>query len=791
MSVGRLLALGLILILSGCKGGGSSGSPQGAASGDAGNGGSGDSAGASEFFARSVQPNLDSCRSCHQRGATADQPGGNLFLLSQNPDEDYDRLREAWFALGRGVDGNRLLTVPASSEHSGGALWPVTSAAHEAMRSLLTCWDAPDNCEHRGGVDVEQYPLLGSARGGHAWSEHCKDKPDSELLPRNPVSLIQPGVNEGKAVYFNAWYKNCHVDAGPEDRAPTTCGQWKQRIARGATLLKGNGAVGAGTAHAGTEDGFLTISAENYNRLWQIWGLSERPQNFDELVAERWGVVLGPERNPYPLPGEDPEKTNGGSGQLPTAVTQLRNPDGSWTGKLGATCHICHSGQVGEPGEPGVPGAIYGNNSLSDLGVIARDWTMMGNPNLEAYGVTSKVRGTGNITNFHFFALLTAQDKLSEPDALLAMLKFYASSPSTGTEDPPVWWNYGHRPLKFFDGGMSADAQRIGISFFYRLGDANVEAAKAWLEENDQDAVAWLLDRKAPVWPEAIDVALAEQGAVLFHSKDLWAEPGNAERPRPAGGNGSCASCHGAYSPRYVNDKRYLDDPALEGIAGYIVPRDLIGTDPARVDGNSEDVAAYAQYDWFAYPEQRGTDQDCGDQNLSRIRGDRENGYLAPPLYGVWATAPYFHNGSVPSVWEVLKSEDRKPIWRRLSAPNDTGLPVVMGFDRNFARGYDRQKLGWIYEEVSCGAGGALPLLECDPLNSAEEPLFQQILSLLSDNNGLAWNLQNLPPLTDAQVEQRKIYNTTHYSQGNEGHEFTDVLTDTERRAIIEYLKTL
>lgn len=29
------------------------------------------------------------------------------------------------------------------------------------------------------------------------------------------------------------------------------------------------------------------------------------------------------------------------------------------------------------------------------------------------------------------------------------------------------------------------------------------------------------------------------------------------------------------------------------------------------------------------------------------------------------------------------------------------------------------------------------------------------------------------------------------YSQSNSGHEFTDVLADTERAAIIEYLKTL
>ncbi|MET0592049.1 MAG: hypothetical protein ABW133_05080, partial [Polyangiaceae bacterium] len=53
-----------------------------------------------------------------------------------------------------------------------------------------------------------------------------------------------------------------------------------------------------------------------------------------------------------------------------------------------------------------------------------------------------------------------------------------------------------------------------------------------------------------------------------------------------------------------------------------------------------------------------------------------------------------------------------------------------------------------------------------------------------------AWNLSQ-PPLTEADFEKRKIYNTRKYSQSNQGHAFTAVLTDVERRALLEYLKTL
>jgi hypothetical protein len=40
-------------------------------------------------------------------------------------------------------------------------------------------------------------------------------------------------------------------------------------------------------------------------------------------------------------------------------------------------------------------------------------------------------------------------------------------------------------------------------------------------------------------------------------------------------------------------------------------------------------------------------------------------------------------------------------------------------------------------------------------------------------------------------VEQRKIYDTSLPGRGNTGHIFGDKLSDSERRAVIEYLKTL
>jgi hypothetical protein len=335
----------------------------------------------------------------------------------------------------------------------------------------------------------------------------------------------------------------------------------------------------------------------------------------------------------------------------------------------------------------------------------------------------------------------------------------------------------------------------------------NVDEAYTWVEDNADDGDVYVLSLKSPAWPAnrlgEIDTALAEQGAILFHSKDLWAPDLNNPVREPAGGNGSCASCHGAYSPRYVNDPTYLDSPALEGIASYVVPLDLIGTDPVRSDAFSDGTNEYGSRFHALYPETAGSDagspdtnpvQDCTIQNQDHLRGDREVGYAAPPLYGIWASAPYLHNGSVPNLWEVLKPADRKPIWRRWSKPkrgDQAGIAAIhMGYDTDLARAYDPENVGWKYDELTCG-GGASPYIDCSPAAPVVDLVSQQLLEQLYNNFLLGYGLISLPILTDDDIENRKIYNTRMWSQGNEGHDFTAVLTDAERRALVEYLKTL
>jgi hypothetical protein len=107
---------------------------------------------------------------------------------------------------------------------------------------------------------------------------------------------------------------------------------------------------------------------------------------------------------------------------------------------------------------------------------------------------------------------------------------------------------------------------------------------------------------------------------------------------------------------------------------------------------------------------------------------------VAPPLDGVWATAPYLHNDSVPSIAALLDSSQRPRYWRHVLEPRE----------------YDTATLGWRHEALGHGKYGAA-----------------------------------------GEDEARRIYDTSLPGYGNGGHTFGDVLSERERAAVIEYLKTL
>lgn len=785
---------------------------------DENSGGSIDARDCSTLFTGHVQPRLDFCRNCHVPSGVADVEDGRDFMLSQDEGQDLANLRAAWEILELDAQGrSRILTMASGTDpksHTGGAPWPEGSRAYRAMDAQLRGFADPSACVlSGGGAEPEEQPLLGSSRAKHVWATFCEDQPDATPLPVDPRTLIRPGVNPDRAVFFNAWYEDCHEKLPDFTQAPTTCGGFREQRDRGLSWFLDDAAkIGTG------------LSVEVFNDSWKAWGLSERPANFDELYSLRYGMNRAPYPNPYPLPGEDPNLTSGGSGQLPQGMRQRKDAEGHWTGQIGSTaCFTCHGGQVGDTasGEPlmiGLKNLGPGNQNV-DLPTMLNDGVISPitgtQPNLEQLtiaGVSGLIgtdqRGINNAVGaFELVFMVTDYDSVGiNPNALKLAMNSAQPHPTVEQQDTPAWWNFGHRSRKFFDAGVSIDSLRILFAAGNPSGLFSTDNGKAfrdYADANARNAATWFLSLESPVWPGDIDTALAEQGAVLFHSKNLWGNGANADKPEPLGGNGSCASCHGAYSPRYVNDPTYLESPVLEGMAGHISPLNVIRTDTARADELTPYLRDAYSTTWWAFPDgQPGwtspEDKDPLTENLDdgllpsqRIEGactwERGViGYQAPPLYGVWATPPYLHNGSVPTLEAVLDSSARPALWQRQLRE----VGPVKGYDLSLARAYDYTQVGWKVDALTCDQLPGSLLLNCNPADSTQPSITQMIQAAL--NSTLNWS--TVVPFVDPTpggADKRFVYDTRKLGNGNGGHDFTDVLTDTERRALIEYLKTL
>ena len=262
------------------------------------------------------------------------------------------------------------------------------------------------------------------------------------------------------------------------------------------------------------------------------------------------------------------------------------------------------------------------------------------------------------------------------------------------TSDPPPWWR-AHKKHALFYNGMARGDHRGTMALATAVCVDNLDEARR-VDDLFRDVQAFVNSVRPPKYKRDVDATLAARGRDVFTA--------------------NCAGCHGTYA----------DDPADDEHDTYpnlLIPLDVIGTDTAVADIGANSPQ---QVDWY--------NGSFYGKITRAVPDDPFPGYVPPPLDGIWATAPYLHNGSVPTVELLLNSKTRPKYWKRVDFD-----------DTNF----DEDALGWPWEEV--------------PYSQADA----------SDG------------------EKAHIYDTTYWSQGNGGHTFGDKLNDSKRRAVIEYLKTL
>src|SRR4051812_24945373 len=664
-----------------------------------------------------------------------------------------------------------------------------------------------------GQAGAPEYPLLDRSTVRAPMVAFCDGadgkgphRADGTALPEDPRKLVTADLaGSGRAAYFNAPWIPVRDAPGMRPapvQYPKTCGEFRRSASEGESTLHHR------------QFFQLLASTRAYDNLWRVWGLSEKPADFDQEVRERYGFSEAPFRNPYPVKGEDPNATGGGSGQLPLGVIQGQDKTtGKYNDEITITCSACHDSILGNQSD-GL--GLHGGRGSSDFDAtlfgseMAEAASMIGESPDPGAAATAAIpypysAGRGLTNSFGLLDFLGVGYDMETLDASPGV-EFFPTHGAAGQVQTPNWWNRSHRSRMFLAGELSGDNTRVSMALAVAQTQRTGAEVRA-LEPKFEQLHVYLDSLSPPAYPKKIDTKLAEEGAILFHEKNLWADARNKSIPQQPG-NGSCASCHGVYSPRYAHDPKFLPDPRLQGVEANITPIETIGTDPARTRLVNEQFKRAWDTSWWGYDDlnpqwtrdgqgRPGTtfERFINDYGASNTRLEGPNrwsntplGYEAPPLYGVWASAPYFHNGSVPTVRDVLQPAKRPALWLRpMTKPAKSG--IVQGLDSSFA-GYDFANLGYKYSEVSCDAqGAATPLVPCSPKGSPLSVVEGELSNVLGPDMFVANQVP--PPMSDEDRQRRMIYNSHEYSMGNQGHEFTRALDDHEVDAILEYLKTL
>ncbi len=225
---------------------------------------------------------------------------------------------------------------------------------------------------------------------------------------------------------------------------------------------------------------------------------------------------------------------------------------------------------------------------------------------------------------------------------------------SIGPTDMPAVWNLNkYKPEKGMLmnlAGDSHDARSVIIDSALGLLGAEPHdredflAQVAWLEK-------YLGEIVAPRYPFPIDEALATTGKAVFDR--------------------NCASCHASER------------------TGTRVPVNEVGTDRERLGTWSKQAAI----------ESNKVVRSFGIERRGLVETE-PSGYIAAFLDGIWLRAPYLHNGSVPTLRDMLKPAAERP--KIFYRGYDVYDPVDVGF---ITQGPEAERVGTKFD-VSERASG-------------------------------------------------------------------------------------
>ncbi|MEK7357098.1 MAG: hypothetical protein AAB250_11660 [Bdellovibrionota bacterium] len=218
-----------------------------------------------------------------------------------------------------------------------------------------------------------------------------------------------------------------------------------------------------------------------------------------------------------------------------------------------------------------------------------------------------------------------------------ALKKYVADS------KPAVWWNVKYKNRWLADGSIVSGNPILTNFLWNELGrGTDLHELDRWFAANTrviEDLTTAVFSAEAPRFTDffqadAIPLEAAKRGQKTF------------ER--------ACARCHGHYEKAWdlPNANDLAPEPLRETTrVDYRTRVVNVGTDPQRAIG----MRALAQLNRLEISRKYG------------IVVEVTEGYVPPPLVGIWARWPYFHNNSAPSLCAVLTPSRQRPAkyWAR------------------------------------------------------------------------------------------------------------------------------
>src|SRR5262245_46175880 len=347
----------------------------------------------------------------------------------------------------------------------------------------------------------------------------------------------------------------------------------------------------------------------------------------ETIVGDKVGLVLWRDNRRVPA-----------FGMAPNAAAAGREPL-KWT----VNCLVCHTAEI-----DGVAYFGAGTKTFDELWLGEALKRLTGEPwrdrlNHDSSDYTAAA-SANRILNSHHHDRIDSLTRARSTAFAASHVEMYMRSHGSAmpavdhvgrgdVKTPPLWHTAAKMPSGrwYTDGSFHGPFPLMASSMELekdRSFDALMQIVIPRIKTQFDSVVRHL---RAPKYPYAIDRPLAEKGRALFYSQEI-----------------GCHRCHGSYDGR-----GNVDWPGVHVD---------VGTDRSRIE-----VVSDGFIDAF---------------NRSPLAAEgalkKSRGYAATPLTGVWANYPYLHNGSVPTLHDLLGRANARP---RI-------------FDVKAARTFDRDRVG-------------------------------------------------------------------------------------------------